>query len=269
MNAQGGAYAIGVLVLITSAAVAVTLAARSAGQRTLMAAFGLITLVFVYTTIDNIRERSDGVKIASVFITAIVAISLYSRVSRSLELRVTEVEFDDTAKTFLADCARRSIRLVANEPDARDRAEYRDKLVQIQRDNDLATERDVIFVEVTVTDPSDFETRLNVHGEVCTTSTGCSPWSPPRWPTPSPRLRSRRVTRLASYPICISSGPRATRSRTSFASCSSESVRSLRSLARSYVGRSGTGHAGHTSTWGRAWTTRREAGVDIDGPGGG
>jgi hypothetical protein len=166
VNAQGGAYATGVLVLITSAAVAVTLAARSAGQRKLMVAFGAITLVFVYTTIDNIRERPDGVKIASIFIAAIVAVSLYSRVSRSLELRVTEVVFDDTAKTFLADCARRSIRLVANEPDARDRAEYRDKLAQIQRDNDLATEQDVIFVEVTVTDPSDFETRLEVHGEV-------------------------------------------------------------------------------------------------------
>ena len=166
VNAQGGAYATGVLVLITSAAVAVTLAARSAGQRRLMAAFGAITLVFVYTTIDNIAERPDGVKIASIFITAIVSISLYSRVSRSLELRVTEVVFDDTAKTFLADCARRSIRLVANEPDARDRAEYRNKLAQIQRDNDLASEHDLIFVEVTVTDPSDFETRLEVNGEV-------------------------------------------------------------------------------------------------------
>jgi hypothetical protein len=44
VDAQGGAYATGVLVVITSAAVAVTLAARQAGQRKLAIAFGLVTL---------------------------------------------------------------------------------------------------------------------------------------------------------------------------------------------------------------------------------
>ncbi len=166
VNAQGGAYATGVLVLITSAAVAVTLAARRDGQRKLMVAFAVITLVFVYTTIDNIIERPDGVRIAAFFIAAIVSISFYSRISRSLELRVTEVVFDDTAQTFLRDCARRSIRFVANEPDARDRAEYRDKTEQTKKDHDLPNEQDIIFVEVTVTDPSDFETRLEVVGHV-------------------------------------------------------------------------------------------------------
>ena len=166
VNAQGGAYATGVLVLITSAAVAVTLAARSAGQGRLMVAFAVIALVFVYTTIDNIVERPDGVKIAGFFITAIVALSFYSRIKRSLELRVTDVVYDDTAQTFLADCARRSIRFVANEPDARDRAEYRDKIDQILRDHELPNEQDIIFAEVTVGDPSDFETRLEIRGEV-------------------------------------------------------------------------------------------------------
>ena len=166
VDAQGGAYATGVLVLITSAAVAVTIAARRAGQRKLMVAYALITVVFVYTTIDNIIERPDGVKIASFFIAAIISVSFYSRISRSLELRVTDVEFDETAQTFLADCARRSIRLVANEPDSRDRREYRDKMDQIRRDHDLPDDLDIIFVEVTVSDPSDFETRLEVRGEV-------------------------------------------------------------------------------------------------------
>ena len=56
VEAQGGAYATGVLVLMTSAAVAVTLARarRHAGCGSRSA---LITLVFVYTTIANIIER--------------------------------------------------------------------------------------------------------------------------------------------------------------------------------------------------------------------
>ena len=67
---------------------------------------------------------------------------------------------------FVRDCARRTIRLVANEPDDRDAEEYVDKIRQIRRDHDLPPDADVIFVEVTVADPSDFEGRLDVHGEV-------------------------------------------------------------------------------------------------------
>ena len=63
VNAQGGAYATGVLVLFTSAGAAVTLAARRTGQRKRFYAFAVITLVFVYTTVDNVFERPDGVKI--------------------------------------------------------------------------------------------------------------------------------------------------------------------------------------------------------------
>ncbi len=166
VNAQGGAYATGVLVLITSAAVAVTLAARRAGQRRLTIAFAVIALIFVYTTLDNVRERPDGVKIGGFFIAAIVAVSIVSRLVRAFELRATQVRFDPTAQMFLRDCARRSIRLVANEPDARDRDEYSQKLRQIVEDNDLPDASDVIFVEVTVTDPSDFASVLDVRGQV-------------------------------------------------------------------------------------------------------
>ena len=166
VNAQGGAYATGVLVLITSAAVAVTLAARRAGQRGLTVAFAVITLVFVYTTVDNILERPDGVKIGGFFIAAIVGISVVSRLRRVFELRTTVVHLDTTAQTFMRDCARRSIRLVANEPDSQDPEEYSKKLAQIVDDNDLPDAGDVIFVEVAVTDPSDFASRLDVHGHV-------------------------------------------------------------------------------------------------------
>jgi hypothetical protein len=165
VDAQGGAYATGVLVLITSAAVAVTLAARRAGQRRLAVAFGVIAAIFLYTTGANVVERPDGVKIALCFIAAILLVSLVSRLSRSLELRVTEVRLDAKADLFVRDCSRRKLRLVANEPDNRDADEYREKLWQIRADHDLPDE-DIVFVEVTVLDPSEFESELDVHGEV-------------------------------------------------------------------------------------------------------
>jgi hypothetical protein len=166
VDAQGGAYATGVLVLITSASVAVTLAARRARQRKRTIAFALVAAIFVYTTVANVVERPDGVKIAAVFIAAILGVSLASRLTRAFELRVSDVVLDDTARMFLRDSARRTIRLVANEPGTRDAAEYRDKLRQVVDDNDLTDTQDVIFVEITVTDASDFATTLNVHGEV-------------------------------------------------------------------------------------------------------
>jgi len=166
VDAQGGAYATGVLVLMTSAATAVTLAARRRNQRGRMIAFGLISLVFTYTTLDNVAERPDGVKIATCFILAILVVSFLSRLYRAFELRVSHIEADEMAQGFLRECGRREIRLVANEPDSRDSREYSEKIAQILADNDMADDRDVIFVEVTVTDASDFETDLEVHGEV-------------------------------------------------------------------------------------------------------
>jgi hypothetical protein len=166
VDAQGGAYATGVLVLITSAAIAVTLSARRRRQRGLTIAFSIISLVFLYTTAANVVERPDGVKIASCFIAGIIVVSLVSRLYRAFDLRVTTIDADEVATTFLRECGRRKIRLIANEPDRRDAEEYSEKIVQIVADNDLSDDHDIIFVEVTVVDASDFETALHVRGEV-------------------------------------------------------------------------------------------------------
>ncbi|MFJ7044318.1 amino acid transporter [Streptomyces sp. NPDC101112] len=166
VDAQGGAYATGVLVLISSAAIAVTIAARKAGQRTWTIAFAIISVVFLYTTVLNVVERPDGVKIGACFIAGIVLVSLLSRLARAFELRVTSVELDDVAERFVRDIAHRRIRFVANEPDSRDSTEYREKIEQIRHDNDVPLAEDVVFVEVTVTDPSEFEAGLTVRGEV-------------------------------------------------------------------------------------------------------
>ncbi len=166
VDKQGGAYATGVLVLMTSAAVAVTIAARRARQRGWTIGFGVISAVFVYTTAVNVVERPDGVKIGACFIAGIILVSLLSRLARSFELRVTGVRLDDMAERFVRDVAHRRIRFIANEPDRRDAAEYRDKEQQIRADNDIPVADDLVFVEVTVLDPSEFEAALTVRGEV-------------------------------------------------------------------------------------------------------
>ncbi|MEE4422186.1 amino acid transporter [Streptomyces bugieae] len=166
VDAQGGAYATGVLVLISSAAIAVTIAAHRARQRGWTIGFAVIAVVFLYTTVANVIERPDGVKIGACFIAGIILISFLSRLARAFELRVTSVALDDMSERFIRDVAHRKIRFIANEPDTRDVAEYRDKLQQIRTDNDLPVSEDIIFVEVTVLDPSEFESELRVHGEV-------------------------------------------------------------------------------------------------------
>ncbi|MDX2545515.1 amino acid transporter [Streptomyces sp. WI04-05B] len=166
VDKQGGAYATGVLVLISSAAIAVTIAARKAGQRGWTIGFAVISAVFLYVTVVNVIERPDGVKIGACFIAGIILVSLLSRLARAFELRVTSVTLDDMAERFIRDMASRKIRFIANEPDQRDKAEYRDKIEQIRADNDMPEQEDFVFVEVTVTDPSEFEAGLTVRGEV-------------------------------------------------------------------------------------------------------
>ncbi|MGW2051234.1 amino acid transporter [Streptomyces sp. NPDC001858] len=165
VDAQGGAYATGVLVLISSAAIAVTIAARKAGQRNWTIGFAVISAVFLYVTVVNVIERPDGVKIGACFIAGIILVSLLSRLARAFELRVTSVTMDDMAERFIRDMSSRKIRFIANEPDQRDKAEYRDKIEQIRQDNDIPG-GDFVFVEVTVVDPSEFESGLTVRGEV-------------------------------------------------------------------------------------------------------
>ncbi|MFE0510374.1 amino acid transporter [Streptomyces sp. NPDC058964] len=166
VDAQGGAYATGVLVLMSSAAIAVTIASRRAGQRGWTIGFATVSAVLLYVTAANVVERPDGVKIGACFIVGIMLVSLLSRLARAFELRVTSVTLDPMAERFVRDIASRKIRFIANEPGRRDKAQYLDKIEQIRADNDLPEQEDFVFVEVTVTDPSEFEAGLTVRGEV-------------------------------------------------------------------------------------------------------
>jgi hypothetical protein len=166
VEAQGGAYATGVLVLMSSAAFAVTLSVKKGSNasigKTLM--FSLITLLFIYTTIVNVVERPDGLKIASLFIGSIVAVSLVSRVMRSTELRVETIEMDEAARNFIAEDINGTVRLIANRKQAGDEKEYFEKEREVRDDNHIPESDSVLFLEIQISDASEFVGKIEVQG---------------------------------------------------------------------------------------------------------
>jgi predicted tellurium resistance membrane protein TerC len=88
---------------MTSAGLAVTLSLWRGAHPVAAGCFGLITLVFMYTTLVNIIERPDGVKIGAFFIAAIILSSLVSRVWRTTELRVEKITLDSEAQRAALD----------------------------------------------------------------------------------------------------------------------------------------------------------------------
>jgi hypothetical protein len=165
VDSQAVAYATGVLVLITSAAFAVTLSAYRRRDR-MAWAYALITLVFAVTTVASMVERPDGIKIAGCFIAAILIVSLVSRVIRAYELRATGITFDATAAGFLrAAVPSGVINVIANEPNERDEQEYRAKWQEEREVNRIPEDEPTVFLEVSVADASEFEADLEIRGE--------------------------------------------------------------------------------------------------------
>ena len=162
VTSQGGAYATGVLVLMGSAALAVTLAARRAQKE--WRGYLLLTVIFGYTTLVNIVERPEGIKIASIFIVIIIVMSMTSRVLRSTELRVHSVDPDPMARGFIHAAAEAPVRIIANRPDLGDVDEYAHKLREARESHHLPPDERVLFVEVRPGDVSQFSDTLKVTG---------------------------------------------------------------------------------------------------------
>jgi hypothetical protein len=162
VDAQGGAYATGVLVLISSASIAVTL---SVWRTRLRWPFLLIALAFGYTTILNIYERPEGLKISSVFILTIITTSLISRALRSTELRITSVELEPSAQALIAEDEDKIIHLAARKPRGDTEEELAAADTRIRRGHNLDPNERIYFFEILPGDASDFADCLCVSGE--------------------------------------------------------------------------------------------------------
>ncbi len=168
VNHQAGAYATGVLVLIFSASIAACLSlwqeAREAGgiNRVLWKALycGICAVVFAYTLAFNVKERPDGIIIASIFIVLLMVSSVASRYQRSTELRVQNCDFaDDQTRHIWQQLRETHVNLVAiSTLDTAYRAALRKQISQHYKLKGPLT-----FVHVTLLDDrSDFFEQLHV-----------------------------------------------------------------------------------------------------------
>lgn len=162
VDAQGGAYATGVLVLITSAALAVT---RDLWRTSLRWPFLGISVLFAYTTVTNVYQRPEGLKIASFFIGTIVFLSLLSRGLRSTELRITGIYMEPAARQLIAEDEDQVIRLVPikSNPDLVSELDEVDR--HVRETHHLSPDERLYFFQIKRGDVSDFEQTLRVHGK--------------------------------------------------------------------------------------------------------
>jgi hypothetical protein len=91
VEAQGGAYATGVLGLMLSGAVAAALALWREGHRPMAIYCWIVAAIFGYALMENAIDRPDGIIIAGCFVLLILVISSVSRYLRATELRVSEL----------------------------------------------------------------------------------------------------------------------------------------------------------------------------------
>jgi len=152
--------------MMVSGAVAVTISAVRRKQKPAAVGITVLTLVLLYALAENVREKPDGIAISGVFILGIVVVSLVSRVSRTTELRVDRLEFDEAARRFVTDSIEfdGALNLIANRRQAGDKAEYQSKETEQRGMNPVPGQADVLFLEIDVDDPSGFSDVLRVRG---------------------------------------------------------------------------------------------------------
>src|SRR5262245_24799671 len=171
VSAQRGAYATGVLVLITCACIVTLLDKRAARARKrrgepgprggLVRPYYLIAALFTLTTLIVIVRAPSGTLIAVCFIGAILAMSVFSRYLRADELRTIGFTFKDDHSKFLWDSLRLADFpvLVPHRPGRHERDQ---KEGEIRRHHNLDPQVEIVFLEIELEDPSDFYQKLLV-----------------------------------------------------------------------------------------------------------
>jgi hypothetical protein len=160
---QRGAYATGVLVLITSASIAAAASRQhdreKRGKRGRAWYFTLVAGGFALITFVVIGQAPTGLLIAFGFILALLAMSVFIRAVRSDELRTVGYDFVSDESKALWDTLRvlDFPVLVPHRPGLRER---QDKEICIRRDHNLDRNVEIVFLEVEVDDPSNFYQRL-------------------------------------------------------------------------------------------------------------
>jgi hypothetical protein len=169
---QRSAYATGVLVLISCAAVVTVLEIRKE-RRTgegppwwivyalEIGFYGLIAIVFVVTMLAVAAHSGGGISISLCFIAAILAMSILSRAWRADELRTIGYEFKDEQSKFMWD----SLRLAdfpVLVPVRPGRVRHDEVEQSIRASHSLSVDADIVFLEIHVDDPSDFYQKLMI-----------------------------------------------------------------------------------------------------------
>jgi hypothetical protein len=161
LESQRFAYATAVLALLTAAAAACALDRWRSRQavpqwRRIPWMFAGIAFGFAVATSEAVWSQPAGLRIASMFVLAIVLTSMVSRALRSTELRFQGFEYVNDASRFLWESLRGMDFpvLVPRRPGQTSLSEVEAAIREFHR---LPTNVPVVFVEVMLGDPSGFE----------------------------------------------------------------------------------------------------------------
>ncbi len=113
----------------------------------------------------NIVAQPNGLQIALLFILGIILTSFISRAMRSTEIRIDQIELDETAQRFIDELNDDGdLRIVTNRRETGDVTEYRFKEHEKRVDNHIPSSDAIIFYEIEPGDSSEFKSKLYIRG---------------------------------------------------------------------------------------------------------